>query len=126
MNFNVKQRSVGMSIFLSIITCGIYLWYWMVVLTDDVNYALNERDTSGAMCLVFTIITCGIYGFYWAYRLGGKVSRMKAQKAQVNGYNTVYDSSSAILYLVLQLFGLEIIVLAIAQHEMNNASNGTY
>ena len=39
----MKNRSIPLCIILSIVTCGIYMLYWFVVLTDDLNYA-SGRD----------------------------------------------------------------------------------
>ena len=35
----MKERNVGVSILLSIITCGIYAIYWFIVLTDEAKEA---------------------------------------------------------------------------------------
>lgn len=124
MNTNVKTRSIGLCIVLTIVTCGIYGFIWMAFLTDDVNFMLNERDTSGGMCVLYSVITCGIYTFYWAYKMGEKVARIKAKRAEINGQNGYYDSSTPILNLVLCFVGLGIIVYALTQNEVNKAAEG--
>ena len=86
------ERSLPVSILLTIITCGIYGIYWFIVLTDEVNQHSGEDDTSGGIAFLLTLVTCGIYGIYWAYRMG----------------------------MILELFGLGIIVYALAQNEINN------
>ncbi len=108
----VKQRSVGLCIVLSIITCGIYGLYWLVCLNDDVNTVTGKPGTSGGMVLLFTILTCGIYGIYWAYKMGDKLDQARAEHGAPTG-------SLAILYLVLDLFGLSIVTWALIQCEIN-------
>lgn len=108
----VKQRSVGLCIVLSIITCGIYGLYWLVCLNDDVNTVTGKPGTSGGMVLLFTILTCGIYGIYWAYKMGDKLDQARAEHGAPTG-------SLAILYLVLDLFGLSIVTWALIQSEIN-------
>lgn len=112
---NMKKRNIGVSILLSIITCGIYALYWFVVLTDESNYASNHTadGTSGGVSLLLNIVTCGIYGIYWGYKLGERVEEAKALR------NIPSDSSTNILYLILCIFGLQIIVYALAQNELN-------
>ena len=106
----MKNRSIPLCIILSIVTCGIYMLYWFVVLTDDLNYASGrDRDTGGALSLILTLVTCGIYGIYWAYKVGEKVDIIRG----VPGQNT------SIVYLLLELFGFNIIVLALCQSELN-------
>ena len=81
-----------------------------MVLTDDLNYASGrDNDASGALSLVLTLVTCGLYGIYWAYKVGEKVDIIRG----VPGQNT------NIIYLLLELFGFNIIVLALGQSELN-------
>lgn len=108
----VKQRSVGLCIVLSIITCGIYGLYWLVCLNDDVNTVTGKPGTSGGMVLLFTILTCGLYGIYWAYKMGEKLDQARTEHGAPTG-------SLAILYLVLDLFGLSIVAWALIQSEIN-------
>lgn len=55
------ERSLPVSILLTIITCGIYGIYWFIVLTDEVNQHSGEDDTSGGIAFLLTLVTCGIY-----------------------------------------------------------------
>ena len=62
------NRSIVVSIILSIVTCGIYGIYWFVKLNDELNAAAGKQNaTSGGVAVLLTLVTCGIYGFYWAY-----------------------------------------------------------
>lgn len=106
------KRSLPVAIILSIVTCGIYSIYWFIVLTDDVNALSRRNDTSGAIAFLLTLVTCGIYGIYWAYQLGKKTGEMKAFRG-VNG------ADDSIVYLLLTLFGFNIITMALAQNEIN-------
>ena len=60
-----------------------------------------------------TIITCGIYGWIWLYKAGELVNRAKANRGMM------IDSNSSILYLVLGLFGLQLISWCLIQNELN-------
>ena len=67
----ITKRSIGVAILLSIVTCGIYGIYWMVVVTDDTNKAINDPNgTSGGIAVLLSIVTCGIYGIYWLINKG--------------------------------------------------------
>ena len=106
----MKNRSIPLCIILSIVTCGIYLLYWLVVLTDDLNYASGrDNDTIGALAVVLSIVTCGIYGIYWAYKMGEKVDIIRGTPGQ----------NTNLIYLLLELFGFNIIVCALCQSELN-------
>lgn len=108
----VKNRNIALCIILSLITCNIYMLYWLVCLTDDTNQISGEKDdTSGGMALLLTIVTCGIYGFYWAYKRGEKIDKAKQNRGEA-------ASNGGVLYLILYLFG-GIIALALIQNEVN-------
>ncbi len=59
-----------------------------------------------------TLVTCGIYGFYWAYKMGEKIDYMKSMQGMPSG-------NSSILFLILELFGLQIVNLALIQDSIN-------
>ena len=110
----MTKRSVGVSILLTIITCGIYGIYWFITLTNEANTASGHAQdgTSGGVAFLLTLVTCGIYGYYWAYKMGEKVAEAKAIR------NMPADNPN-VLYLILSIFGLQIVVYALAQSELN-------
>ena len=90
----IAKRKIAGAIVFSVITFGIYLIYWFVCLTNEINKASGRTsDTSGGICFLLELVTCGIYSFYWAYKMGEKRDIV----ANENG-------SSSVLYLVLSLF----------------------
>lgn len=123
----MKQRSIPVCIILSLVTCGLYSLYWMVVMTDDVNRLSGRQRPSGGTALLLSIVTCGIYSIYWAYQMGEALYSAKTQRG-------IAGSSNGVLYLILE------IVFAIAgwcliQDEINklivttgngNNGNGIY
>ncbi len=109
------NRNIALSIVLYIITCGIYGIYWFIVLTDEINREKPEyaADLSGVACFLLSLVTCNLFGIYWAYKIGEKLDTIKYERQIPTGHE------SNILYLVLELIGFNIIVLALAQNEMN-------
>ena len=108
----IQRREIVMCIILSIVTCGIYGIYWMIKINDEVNYLSGEpMATTGGMVVLLTFVTCGIYGLYWIYKMGERVDRIKGD---VNG-------NSAILFLILQIFGLAIVNYCLIQDTINKA-----
>lgn len=107
------KRDIATSIILSFITCGIYQIYWFINLTNDSNKA-SERptDTSGGTAFLLTLITCGIYGIYWNYKMGQKIYEAGRK------YNKQIEDNS-VLYLILSLFGLQIVSVALMQSDLN-------
>ena len=112
-NAPLKKRDIAITVVLSIITCGIYGLYWMIVLTDESNsVATTEKTASGGTALLYTIITCGIYGYYWNYKMGKKL-----YEAGKNANVDIADNS--VLYIVLSVLGLAIVNYCLIQADLN-------
>lgn len=109
-----EKRNIAVAIILSIVTFGIYDLIWFVKMTNEVNSVTeNENDTSGGMALFLTIITFGLYGFYWAYKMGEKL----------DDYEEKHESR-ALLYLLLEIFGLGIVTFILIQDSLNSIIEG--
>lgn len=109
----LEKRNIAVEIILSIITCGIYAIVWFVRLTNEVKSAAgDEKFQSGGVAFLLTLVTCGIYGIYWAYKMGEMM-----KEAQTKHGTEVKDN--AIIYLILELFGLGIVVFALLQSDLN-------
>lgn len=110
-SYGIAPRNLALSIVFSFITCGIYSIYWMIKMNDEINQLSGEpQATSGGMVFLFSLITCGIYGIYWAYKMGERCDRIKG-----------VQSYSPILYLVLAIFGLQIVNYCLMQDTINQA-----
>lgn len=71
------NRSLLSYILLSIITCGIYSYYFIYKMAKDVNIACegDGESTSGLLAFVLlSFLTCGIYAWYWEYKLGNRLA----------------------------------------------------
>lgn len=105
----ISRREIGFCILFTLITCGIYGIYWMIVLNDDVNEVVGDRTaTSGGMVFLFSLLTCGIYGIYWVYCMGEKLDRYNGK-----------DGNSGLLFVLLTIFGLSIVAYCIMQDQVN-------
>lgn len=109
------KRNIALCIIFTIITCGIYAIYWMYVMNEEINRMSEDANgTSGGLVILFSILTCGIYTWYWLYRMGERCDVIKQKMGQP-------ASSSAVLYLILGIFGLSIVSFALMQDTINNA-----
>lgn len=88
-----KQYSFGMWLLLTIVTCGIYNYFFIASFNDSVNEVSDNRnETSGLMVVLLSIITCGIYYYIWLYNMGERIRVAGARKNI-----TVTDSGSTII-----------------------------
>ena len=109
----MKKRDIVVSIILSLVTCGIYSIIWFVSLTDDAKLAAEDNQlASGGVAFLLTLVTCGIYGIYWAYKMGELVKIAQEKRGM-----PVKDNS--VLYIILELFGFGIVVMALVQNDLN-------
>lgn len=117
----MKKRSIASVIILSIITCGIYSLYWLVVTTNDIELALGEKSDgtcrSGGAALALSIVTCGIYTLYWYYKEAQRVQTL----AEARGLRP--SSTEGWVYILLCVFGLEIVAMALLQDELNRVAD---
>lgn len=71
------DRGLLMYIVLTIITCGIYSYYFLYAMARDVNIACegDGKNTGGLLAFILlSFITCGFYALYWYYSLGNRLA----------------------------------------------------
>lgn len=99
----VKQdRSLGMYILLSLVTCGIYSWIFLYELAKDVNVLCqgDGEETPGLVKLILlSLVTCGIYAYVWYYKLGNRLC------ANAPRYGLTFQENGTTI-LMWQLFGI--------------------
>ena len=70
------DRSLVAYILLSVITCGLYGFYFIYKLADDIN-EMCEGDgsrTGGLLAyIILSYITCGFYSLYWLYKIANRL-----------------------------------------------------
>lgn len=89
------DRNIIMYILLTIVTCGIYGYYFIYKLAQDVNEMCKEdgQKTQGlVMFIILSYVTCGLYAYYWYYQI--------ANRLQANAPNygiTVTENGTTVL-----------------------------
>lgn len=90
------DRSLLVYILLSIITCGIYSYYFIYCLARDVNEVCRDdgQKTGGLLAFILlSFITCGIYAIYWYYSLGNRLA------ANAPRYGLVFQENGTTILL---------------------------
>ena len=113
----IKARKIVLAIILSIVTCGLYVFYWIVKLTDESNSLAETNKTAGGV-LTIILFMLPFYSLYWIYKLGKKLHE-GGQKYGID----IKDNS--VIYLVLSLFGFAIVAFAMAQSDLNKFATPT-
>lgn len=96
------NRSLFSYILLSIITCGIYSYYFIYAVAKDVNTACKNdgQKTRGLVeFILLSIITCGIYPIVWEYNLGNRLAE------NANRYGLRFQENGTTI-LMWHIFGI--------------------
>lgn len=70
------DRSVIGWLLLSIVTCGIYSYYFLYCLARDINVMCQDDGDSTpglAAFILLSFVTCGFYAYYWYYKIGNRL-----------------------------------------------------
>jgi hypothetical protein len=107
-------RSPVMVVVLGLITCGIYMFYWIYKTSEEVQAYLgsNDSEMSPAVELLLCFVTCGLYYIYWIYKYS-KLIYDAETRAKIPA------DDKAVLNLVLALVGLSIVSTILMQSELN-------
>lgn len=71
------DRGIASYILLNLITCGIYGFYFIHKMAQEVNIACegDGEETPGLMIFILlSIVSCGFYAYYWYYKLGNRLA----------------------------------------------------
>lgn len=112
----VKEKSIGLCVVLSIVTCGIYGIYWLYTIAHDLNDLCEsqnqEKGAEPGLVVVLGVVTCGIYSLYYLWKAG----KMVASLTRSNGQ---HPSDDSIVLMVLSLLQLSLVSYCILQSHIN-------
>ncbi len=109
----IKEKSLTINLLVTILTCGLYGLVWFFTISDDTGKISEDSSMYGLVAILLTLLTCGIYKIYWSYKIG----KLLYESKQVAGMRA---SDNSILYLILSLFGFDIINYCIMQSDLND------
>lgn len=112
----VKEKSIGLCVVLSLVTCGIYSIYWLYTIAHDLNDLCEsqnqEKGVEPGLVVVLSIVTCGIYLLYYLWKAGKMVSSL----TRSNGH---HPSDDSIVLMVLSILQLSLVSYCILQSHIN-------
>ena len=109
--------SIGMGVFLTLLTCGIYSLFWQARQFRVLNAWLGRREYSFWSWLGLSLITCGIYGIYSEYQMAKSILEIQRKREWYT------NPSLATLCVAVSIIGLPIASMAIQQEEINKFYN---
>jgi len=105
--------NIALDVILSVITCGIYWFFWQARQMRAINHLLGQERYSFWLWFFLTLITCGLYHIYYEYYMAQGI--VEAQDSR--GY--LRSKDLPVLSLILTIIGLNIVTDAIQQNEIN-------
>jgi len=106
-----QQRNIVVYVLLSLVTCGLFVIYWIYQIGSDL-YKLNNLPSNAGLDLVLSIVTCGIYFIYLQYKWGKLVDSARRR------YDLI-PRDDALLFVILTIFSLSIVNYCIIQGQLN-------
>lgn len=110
-----------MVVVLTLVTCGVYYFYWQYVTTAELKTVSGREDLNPTLDLIISILCCGIYGIYVQYRNAQVVHEVITRAGQPHE-----DKSTMVLIMhVLNYFtGVTgLIALLMLQDEYNKIAD---
>ncbi len=80
----MKKRNLFVMILLTILTLGIYQFYWTCSFQNQLKEKTGQ-GFGGFGHLLMLIFTFGIYGVYWQYAAGARLAKLGA-----SNYSALY------------------------------------
>ncbi len=105
--------NIAMDIILTLITCGIYYFFWQARQFRAVNHLLGQERYKFGLWFILTLITCGLYNIYYEYYLAQGLTEAQEKHGMPK------SKDLPVLSLILTIIGLSIVTDAIQQNEIN-------
>ena len=105
-----EEKNIAVCIILAIVTCSIYMWFWMYSMVKKIRMLAN--DTSDMVGEYLLLMLVPYYNVYWVYTRGKKISEEAARRG-------IQIADNSVLYLILNLLGLSIVSYAMIQNDLN-------
>ena len=103
----IKERNIVTCVLLSIVTCGIYAIYWVIMMARE---AVSVKDPADSAVLeIVLMLFLPFLGFFMA-------ERKFYEGCQDRG---IAHADNSILYLILGLVGLSIVNYCMMQNDLN-------
>lgn len=104
---NIQERKLSTCIILTIVTCGIYGYYWAYCVAKD---ALSVKDPEGKFTLEIVLsILVPFIGLFLT-------EKKFAEGCEAQG---IPHKDNSIMYLILGLLCLHVVSLALMQKDLN-------
>ena len=103
----IKERNIVTAVLLTLVTCGIYGIYWIVMMTKEAVSVKDPADNA-----ILEIVLMLFLPFLGIFLLEKKFAEGCAARE-------IPHTDNSVLYLILGLFGLGIVGICMLQNDLN-------
>ncbi len=107
----LKNRNIALVIVLGIVTCSIYLFYWLYVTADALEQQGQAGGQSAMIILILSIVICPVGFLLFGMSANDNLNNIKAQKG-------IEQADNKVLYIVLGIL-IPIVLVCLVQNEIN-------
>lgn len=108
---SIKKRNIVTCILLTLITCGIYGIYWIIMMTKE---AISVKDPADSGILeIILMLFLSFVGFYLT-------EKKFAEGCAARG---IPHEDRSVLYLILGILGFGIVNFCLMQNDLNKIAN---
>ena len=107
----IKERNLVLCIVLSLVTCGIYSIYWVIMLAKE-GVSVKDPSDDGILEIILMLFLPFLGMFL--------VEKKLAEGCQARG---IAHSDNSVLYLILGLLGFGIVGICMLQNDLNKLAN---
>jgi Domain of unknown function (DUF4234)/zinc-ribbon domain len=107
-----EKRDPIMVLILGLVTCGIYMIYWIYTTSTEIKNALGREDINPVLDVVLSLVTCGIWLIYLSYRYPQLILELQ-DRARIP------RNDISVISLILTIVGLSPVAFFMIQSELN-------
>ncbi len=113
MKYIGETRSLGICLFFSIISLGLFNIYWAHTVTYEISAVLDDPKLNPVVEAVGAILTFGIYLVFWVYKYEKQIVKISKEEGYIL-------KDYGFLMSILTMFFLFPISMMIMQKQLNN------
>ena len=115
----IYERSPSFVLLMTLVTCGLYLFYWYYQIYDEMERVHGISPTGNAyfIDLLLVFVTCGLWGIYVDYEISNKLNDLQARYGM---YPNDTTTTAILLDLAAFFVGLTNIVTSMIQQDQFN------
>ncbi|MEZ4338028.1 MAG: DUF4234 domain-containing protein, partial [Sandaracinaceae bacterium] len=124
----MTRREPWMPAVLTLVTCGVYYFYWQYVTTEELKNATGRDDINPTTDILLTLLCCGLWSIYVQYR------NAQAVHAAFQARGARHEDKSTLILILHALSALNgatgLVAILMLQDEYNKlgdlAGGGAY